>query len=89
MREAEKREYDEEQKYQELVRRAKELYPTVKESTDANGNRIITLISCNKKVTRKDHSFRECDLKSGDWLSLRRGEFFPKSPAEKQVAFCF
>ena len=66
MREAEKRQYEEEQRYQEIIRHAKALYPTVKESTDANGYRIITLISGGKKVTRKEHSLRECDLKSGD-----------------------
>lgn len=66
MREAEKRAFDEQQKFDELVKHAKSLYAKVETSTDANGDKVITLISGGKRVTRKEHSFKENDLKSGD-----------------------
>ena len=80
MREAEKREFAEKEKFEELLRKAENTFgkQSVTASTDADGNRVITIVSGRKKVTRKEHTFKESMLRNGDWvIRLTKENFSP------------
>ena len=68
MREAEKKAFEEQEKFNELVRNAERAFGKqhVTVSADASGNKLITIVSKGKKVTRKEHTFKENELKNGD-----------------------
>ena len=68
MRESEKREFAEQEKFNELMRLAEGTFgkKQVIASTDSKGNRIITIISGEKKITRKEHKKPEYCFKDGD-----------------------
>ena len=68
MKDEEKKEFETEERFNRLVKEAREVWgPTrVKNSVDADGNMVLVISRGGKTVVRKEHTFKECDRISGD-----------------------
>ena len=68
MREAEKKQFNEEERFRRIVKDAQKAWgeTRVKSSVDAEGNMTLVISRGGKTVVRKEHSFKECERISGD-----------------------